>query len=101
MIPSLQPVGTLADLGQKVKTKYPGQYDDLDNADLGKRIQAKFPGQYDDFSGESTPTPATPEQPSAASRFGSNFAQTTGIPQMAQQAKAESEQPQPDSLWGA
>lgn len=40
---------TIEDLGQQVKAKYPGVYDDLPNADLGLRIQKKFPGAYDDF----------------------------------------------------
>lgn len=45
------------ELGRKVKAKYPGAYDDLDDADLGRKVKAKFPGAYDDF----TDTPA--EQP--------------------------------------
>jgi hypothetical protein len=63
---------TLEDLGQAVKTKYVGQYDDLPDAEVGRRVQAKFPGAYDDYSGTSTPsptlspTPAQPSQPVAA-----------------------------------
>jgi hypothetical protein len=41
---------TIVDLGQKIKAKYPGQYDDMNDADVGRRIKAKFPGSYDDFS---------------------------------------------------
>lgn len=41
---------TVADLGQRVKSKYPGQYDDMDDADVGRRVKTKFPGSYDDFA---------------------------------------------------
>lgn len=50
---------SINELGQKVKAKYPGQYDDLDDAEVGKRVKAKFPGAYDDFS-------EAPAQPKAA-----------------------------------
>lgn len=40
----------VAQLGQKVKAKYPGQYDDLDDAEVGRKVKAKFPGAYDDFT---------------------------------------------------
>lgn len=49
---------TLAELGQKVKTKYPGQYDDLSDDDVARKVQAKFPGQYDDFTGSPVSAPA-------------------------------------------
>lgn len=45
---------TVLDLGQKVKAKHPGQYDDLDDAEVGRRVKAKFPGAYDDFA-DATP----------------------------------------------
>lgn len=41
---------TLDELGQKVKAKYPGVYDDMPDADVAQKVQAKFPGKYDDFS---------------------------------------------------
>lgn len=41
---------TIIDLGRRVKAKYPGQYDDLDDAEVGKRVKARYPGDYDDFS---------------------------------------------------
>lgn len=49
---------TLDDLGQAVKTRYVGQYDDLPDAEVGRRVQAKFPGAYDDYSGTSAIAPA-------------------------------------------
>lgn len=60
---------TVTDLGQLVKTKYPGQYDDLDNADLGRRVKAKYPGAYDDF-GDVTQVPAQSVSPSWSQRLG-------------------------------
>lgn len=42
------------ELGRRVKAKYPGAYNDLDDGDLGRRVKAKYPGAYDDF----TDTPA-------------------------------------------
>jgi hypothetical protein len=40
---------TIEDLGQKLKAKHPGAYDDLSDADVGRRLQQKYPGAYDDF----------------------------------------------------
>lgn len=41
---------TVVDLGQKIKAKYPGIYNDLDDAELGRRTKFKYPGSYDDFA---------------------------------------------------
>lgn len=50
-------------LAQRIKAKYPGQYDDLSDTDLEAKVKAKYPGVYDDIptttakpveSGEST-----------------------------------------------
>ena len=41
---------TVIDLGQKVKQKYPGSYDDLSDLELGQRTKTKYPGSYDDFT---------------------------------------------------
>lgn len=66
---------TIVDLGRKVKAKYPGQYDDLDDAEVGRRVKAKYPGDYDDF----VEAPATTTQqeggvaPDALSRFFSSL----------------------------
>lgn len=40
-----------ADLGKKIKAKYP-QYQDMDDAELGKRMVAKYP-EYSDFANDS------------------------------------------------
>lgn len=40
---------TTADLGQQVKAKHPGLYEDLPDEEVGRRVKAKFPGSYDDF----------------------------------------------------
>lgn len=53
-------MATLAELGQKVKTKYPGQYDDMDDVSLAQKIQSKFPGQYDDFMETRAPSGPQP-----------------------------------------
>ena len=48
---------SLTQLGQQVKAKYPGQYDDIPDDQLGAKIQAKFPGAYDDYTaGNSSPS---------------------------------------------
>jgi hypothetical protein len=41
----------MAALGRRVKTKYPGQYDDLTDEELGHKVKARYP-DYDggDFS---------------------------------------------------
>lgn len=57
---TVQPPGTVVDLGQGVKAKFPGQYDDVPDADLGRAFQAKYPGQYDDFQDVNGSTSAVP-----------------------------------------
>lgn len=41
---------TIIDLGQKVKQKYPGVYDDLSDNEVGQKVKQKYPGSYDDFA---------------------------------------------------
>lgn len=41
---------TTIDLGQRVKQKYPGVYDDLPDAEVGQRVKTKYPGSYDEFT---------------------------------------------------
>ena len=43
-------MSNIADLGKLVKQKYPGTYDDLNDAVLGQLMKQKFPGSYDDFA---------------------------------------------------
>lgn len=38
------------ELGQRVKAKYPGQYDDMSDLDVGKKVKAKYPQEYADFT---------------------------------------------------
>jgi len=40
---------TVAELGSRIKAKYPGSYGDLPDAEVGSRAKAKYPGSYDDF----------------------------------------------------
>ena len=53
-------------LAQKIKAKYPGQYDDLSDQELEAKVTAKYPGAYDDI-------PRTP-----ASGGAMNFATVNG-----------------------
>ena len=41
---------TTADLGVRVKQKYPGAYDDLSDIEVGQKVKTKYPGSYDDFT---------------------------------------------------
>lgn len=41
--------GTVIELGQKFKAKYPGAYDDLTDAELGRKAKKTYVGSYDDF----------------------------------------------------
>lgn len=43
----------------KVRAKYPGAYDDLDDAELTKRVLAKYP-QYEDLARPDSPMPGSP-----------------------------------------
>ncbi len=63
-------------LAQRIKKKYPGQYDDLPDADLEAKIKAKYPGQYDDLP----TTTAAAEAPAAKPRIqlGSSMFGSTG-----------------------
>jgi hypothetical protein len=71
----------VAELGRKVKAKYPGVYDDLDDGDLGRRVKAKYPGAYDDFTDAPAAQPAA-EGPGFFQRLGGNI--STGIAQAGQ-----------------
>ena len=48
-------MSTIIDLGQKVKAKYPGQYDDMSDFDVGQKVKAKYPTEYSDFQDVSKP----------------------------------------------
>lgn len=61
---------TVSELGQRVKAKYPGAYNDLPDDELGRRIKAKFPGSYEDFS-DSGFAAAAPAATSVADPFAS------------------------------
>lgn len=54
------------DLGQMVKKKYPGAYDDLSDDELGRKASVKYPGAYYDIIG----TEATLTQPVAPKKSG-------------------------------
>jgi len=76
---------TIIDLGQKVKAKYPGTYDNLDDAEVGRRVQAKYP-QYSQFmdvpQGSTAPKVDMKElPPTALQQFGTAVAdQVKGLP---------------------
>lgn len=55
---------TIIDLGQKVKAKYPGTYDNLDDAEVGRRVQAKYPqySQFMDVPKDAPPTSVIPQE---------------------------------------
>lgn len=53
-------------LAQRVRKKYPGVYDDLDDATLDAKVRAKYPGVYDDIPRTTTPTTASSATASAA-----------------------------------
>ena len=61
----------VAELGRKVKAKYP-QYADLPDAEVGRRVKAKFPGAYDDFTDAPAAQPPA-EEPGFFSRTASNI----------------------------
>lgn len=58
---------TVEDLGNKVKAKYPGSYDDMSSVDLGRRFKVKHPGAYDDFT-EAAPAPPSSRSESLIER---------------------------------
>lgn len=54
-------MATLAELGQRVKAKYPGKYDDLPDDELGRKVKVKYPGAYDDFADFAPSAPSAPK----------------------------------------
>lgn len=46
-------------LAQRIKAKYPGEYDDIPDVELERKVKAKYPGEYDDL-------PSTSDKPAAA-----------------------------------
>lgn len=58
-------MASITELGQKVKAKYPGKYDDIPNDELGRKVKAKYPSAYADFSD----IPATPSPPKLAGGY--------------------------------
>lgn len=46
-------------LAQRIKAKYPGQYDDIPDRELEERIVSKFPGMYDDMPRTAEDGPST------------------------------------------
>lgn len=68
-----------ADLGIKVKQKYPGTYDDLSDDEVGQKVSEKYPGTYDDIVGTPSSSP-TPQVNQAQKPGGfAGFAANTGI----------------------
>jgi hypothetical protein len=66
--PEQQPLGTVSDLGKKVKAKYPGVYDSLPDEEVGRKVKQKYPGAYDGFVDDVQPTqPAPMGKPEAPS----------------------------------
>jgi hypothetical protein len=77
--------GTLEDLGNAVKQKYPGSYDSYDPVELGKAVQKKYPGAYDGFiASQSSSAPDDPGAPDYS----------------ASRVTAQPLQPQPSSIPG-
>lgn len=74
---------TISELGQKVKAKYPGQYDDLSDDDLGKKIKTKYPDDYKDFTDAAFAKPK-----SVSERASSNLA-VSGTDRAGAKTKAE------------
>ena len=68
-------MATILELGQKVKAKYPGSYDDLSDEDVGRKVKTKFAPAYDDFTDIfAAAAPATPVAPSLGQQIGGGLA---------------------------
>jgi hypothetical protein len=69
----------VADLGRKVKAKYPGAYDDMPDDAVGRAVKAKYPGAYDDFTDGGPPLLASHATP-ARKRLAPEEAAALGLP---------------------
>lgn len=54
-------MATIIELGQKVKEKYKGSYDDMSDEEVGRLVKLKYSGAYDDFTEVEYDTPAPAE----------------------------------------
>lgn len=90
---------TTAELGKKVKARYPGQYDDIDDQTLGTKVKAKYPQQYGDFADSASAQPAV-GQPGSQNLIPSD-AQIEPPPTMAQKAVRGNAMPTAGGLAGA
>jgi len=62
---------SIADLGKKVKAKYPGVYDSMSDQDVGAKVKTKYPDAYGDFADSAAvQTVASHAQPTAREAFG-------------------------------
>lgn len=51
-----------ADLGRRVKERFPGVYGDLTNSDLGKKVRARYPdGSWEKHAKDVSPSPVQPK----------------------------------------
>jgi hypothetical protein len=67
---------SIADLGKKVKAKYPGVYDSMSDQDVGAKVKTKYPDAYGDFADSAAvQTVASHAQPTAREAFGRGVAQ--------------------------
>lgn len=56
-------------LAQRVRTKYPGAYDDMSDAQLESAIKTKFPGVYDDMPMSQPQAQAATQSPSVGEQL--------------------------------
>jgi hypothetical protein len=55
-------MATIIDLGKKVKAKYPGVYDDMDDLEVGRKVKTKYPQAYSDFTEIEKPKKKEPKK---------------------------------------
>lgn len=65
-------------LVQSIRSKYPGQYDDLSDGELTSKILAKYP-QYSDLAGQKVSNPAKEVQQSTENPITAPLSKATGI----------------------
>lgn len=69
----------IRELGRMVKRKYPGAYDDQDDAALGAAVQKKYPGAYDDYTAGPAVTGPVPGAPTKTSDVGAGPPASSGL----------------------
>jgi hypothetical protein len=95
---------TIQELGDRVKQKYPGAYDNVDSAELGRKIKQKYPSAYSQFTEIGQPQTNQIMGPQLPYKFGVKRTKEEQAARIANaramEAGANAEAEKANSFWG-